>query len=76
MKNLYISQALTLKNGVAKNLPNGLESTADVLLEFISKRDDEHIRLHLAVPMTNSTISPPVIRKPLGSSLMFSANTI
>lgn len=44
MKNPYISQALTLKNEVGKLLPNGLETTADMPLEFMSKSDDEHLR--------------------------------
>ena len=44
MKNPYISQALTLKNEVGKLLPNGLETTADMPLEFMSKSDDEQLR--------------------------------
>lgn len=44
MKNPYISQALTLKNEVGKFLPNGLETTADMLLEFMSNSYDEHLR--------------------------------
>ncbi len=44
MKNPHISQALTLKNEVVKFLPKGLETTADMLLEFMSKSDDEHLR--------------------------------
>ena len=44
MKNPYISQALTLKNEVGKFLPNGLEATADMLLEFMSNSYDEHLR--------------------------------
>ena len=44
MKNSYISQVLSVKEEVKKQLPYGLETTADLLLEFMSKRKDEQQR--------------------------------
>ena len=44
MKNPYISQVLYIKEEVKKQLPNGLETTADMLLEFMSKSNDEQLR--------------------------------
>ena len=35
MKNPYISQVLPFKEKVKKRLPYGLETTADLLLEFM-----------------------------------------
>ncbi|MBR1687878.1 MAG: hypothetical protein IJ710_04995 [Prevotella sp.] len=44
MQNPYISQVLYIKEEVKKQLPNGLETTADMLLEFMSKSNDEQLR--------------------------------
>ena len=44
MKNPYISQALSIQEEVKKQLPYGLETTADLLLEFMSKSKDEQQR--------------------------------
>lgn len=44
MKNPYISQVLYIKEEVKKQLPSGLETTADLLLEFMSKSNDEQLR--------------------------------
>ncbi len=44
MKNPYISQILSIKEELKKQLPYGLETTADMLLEFMSKSKDEQKR--------------------------------
>lgn len=44
MENPYISQVLYIKEEVKKQLPSGLETTADLLLEFMSKSNDEQLR--------------------------------
>ena len=44
MNNPYISQALSIQEEVKKLLPYGLETTADMLLEFMSKSKDEQQR--------------------------------
>ena len=44
MKNPYISQVLPIKEEVKKQLPSGLETTADLLLEFMSRSKDEQQR--------------------------------
>ncbi|MBR1400516.1 MAG: hypothetical protein IJ562_02865 [Prevotella sp.] len=44
MKNPHISQVLYIKEEVKKQLPSGLETTADLLLEFMSKSNDEQLR--------------------------------
>ena len=46
MKNPYIytSQVLSIKEEVKKQLPYGLETTADLLLVFMSKSNDERLR--------------------------------
>ena len=44
MKNPYISQILSIKEELKKQLPYGLETTADMLLEFMSKSKDEQQR--------------------------------
>lgn len=44
MKNPYISQVLYIKEEVKKQFPSGLETTADLLLEFMSKSNDEQLR--------------------------------
>jgi len=44
MKNPYISQVLTIQEEVKKQLPYGLETTADLLLEFMSRSKDEQQR--------------------------------
>ena len=44
MKNPYISQVLYIKEEVKKQLPNGLETTADMLLEFMGKSNDEQLK--------------------------------
>ena len=44
MKNPYISQVLSIKEDVKKQLPYGLETTANLMLEFMSKSNDEQLR--------------------------------
>ena len=44
MKNPYMSQVLSIQEEVKKHLPNGLDTTADLLLEFMSKSNDEQLR--------------------------------
>lgn len=44
MRNPYMSQVLPIKEEVKKQLPYGLETTADLLLEFMSKSKDEQQR--------------------------------
>ena len=44
MKNPYISQVLSIKEEVKKRLPCGLDTTADMLLEFMSKSNDKQLR--------------------------------
>lgn len=44
MKNPYISQVLSIQEEVKKQLPFGLETTADLLLEFMSRSKDEQQR--------------------------------
>ena len=44
MKNPYISQVLSIQEEVKKQLPFGLETTADLMLEFMSKSKDEQQR--------------------------------
>jgi hypothetical protein len=44
MNNPYNIQATPIREVIEKQLPYGLETTADMLLEFMSKSDDEHLR--------------------------------
>jgi len=44
MKNPYMSQVLSIQEEVKKHLPNGLDTTADLLLEFMSRSKDEQQR--------------------------------
>ena len=44
MRNPYISQILSIKEEIKKQLPYGLDTTADLLLEFMSKSKDEQQR--------------------------------
>jgi len=44
MKNPYISQVLSIQEEVKKQLPNGLETTGNLMLEFMSKSKDEQQR--------------------------------
>lgn len=44
MKNPYMSQVLSIQEEVKKHLPNGLETTANMLLEFMSRSKDEQQR--------------------------------
>lgn len=44
MKNPYMLQVLSIKEEVKKQLPYGLETTADLLLEFMSRSKDEQQR--------------------------------
>ena len=44
MKNPYISQVLSIKEEVKKQLPFGLETTGNLMLEFMSKSEDEQQR--------------------------------
>lgn len=43
MNNPYNIQATPIKEIIENQLPYGLETTADMLLEFMSKSDDEHL---------------------------------
>ena len=44
MTNPYISQILSIKEEVKKQLPYGLETTGNLMLEFMSKSKDEQQR--------------------------------
>ena len=44
MLNPYFTQAETIRNIVEKQLPNGIETITDMLLEFLSKSNDEQLR--------------------------------
>lgn len=44
MKNPYISQVFSIQEEVKKQLPYGLETTADMLLEFMSRSKNEQQR--------------------------------
>ena len=44
MKNPYISQVLSIQKEVKKQLPFGLETTGNLMLEFMSKSEDEQQR--------------------------------
>ena len=44
MKNPYMLQVLSIQEEVKKHLPNGLDTTADLLLEFMSRSKDEQQR--------------------------------
>ena len=44
MQNPYLTQAVTIKEAVAQQLPYGLETTANLLLEFMAHSDDEQMR--------------------------------
>ena len=44
MKNPYISQILSIKEELKKQLPYGLETTGNVMLEFMSKSKDKQQR--------------------------------
>ena len=44
MKNPFIYQVLSIKEALKEQLPYGLETTADLLLEFMSKSNDEQLR--------------------------------
>ena len=44
MKNPYISQVHSIKEEVKKQLPCGIDITADMLLEFMSRSEDEQQR--------------------------------
>lgn len=44
MKNPYISQVLSIQEEVKKQLPYGLKTTGNLMLEFMSKSKDEQQR--------------------------------
>lgn len=44
MKNPYISQVLSIQEEVKKQLPFGLETTGELMLEFMSRSKDEQQR--------------------------------
>lgn len=44
MNNPYNTQAALIREIIEKQLPYGLETTADMLLEFMSKSDDEQLK--------------------------------
>lgn len=40
----YYRQQNLMKNYLSQNLPNGLETTADILLEFLSKSSNDYLK--------------------------------
>ena len=44
MQNPYYTQSAAIRKIVNEQLPNGLETTADMLLEYMSKSNDEQLR--------------------------------
>lgn len=44
MQNPYYTQSTSIREIVKDQLPYGLETTADMLLEFLSKSNDEQLR--------------------------------
>lgn len=44
MQNPYYTQSASIRKVVNKQLPDGLDTTADMLLEFISKSNDEQLK--------------------------------
>ena len=44
MQNPYYSQSTAIREMVKEQLPYGLETTADMLLEFMSRSNDEQLR--------------------------------
>ena len=44
MQNPYYTQSAAIRKIVNEQLPNGLETTADILLEYMSKSNDEQLR--------------------------------
>lgn len=44
MQNPYYTQSASIRKIVNKQLPDGLDTTADMLLEFMSKSNDEQLR--------------------------------
>ena len=44
MQNPYLMKATPIREIILKQLPFGLETTADMLLEFMSKSNDEHLK--------------------------------
>ena len=44
MKNPYMSQVLSIQEEVKKQLPYGLKTTGNLMLEFMSKNNDEQQR--------------------------------
>lgn len=60
MKNPYIQQVLHAKEEITKRLPHGLETTADLLLEYMSKSEDEQQR-DTAAFITASKKMPEII---------------
>ena len=44
MQNPYLTQTATIKEAVAKQLPYGLETTADLLLRFMAHSDDKQMK--------------------------------
>ena len=43
MQNPYYTQSAAIRKIVNEQLPNGLETTADMLLEYMSKSNDEQL---------------------------------
>lgn len=44
MKNPYISKIHPIKEEIIKQLPYGMETTADLMLEFMAKSDNEQVK--------------------------------
>ena len=47
MNNPYNTQVTPIREIIEKQLPSGLETTADMLLEFMSKRSVEYVECGL-----------------------------
>lgn len=70
MKNPYISQVLSIKEEVKKQLPFGLETTADLMLEFMSKSKDEQQRDTAAIIKASKKMPEMVVVFDFAMSLL------
>lgn len=70
MKNPYISQILSIREEVRKQLPYGLETTADLLLEFMSRSKDEQQRDTAAFIKASKKISEMIMVFDFAMSLL------
>lgn len=44
MQNPYYTQSASIRKIINKQLPDGLDTTTDMLLEFMSKSNDEQLK--------------------------------